>query len=529
MMKFSQSDADPNSEEAHIDPEPRFPILVAGDFLPPQLLHDLQKSFPLTVLPGWGDLVTHAASPGDAATHHAQPDKPDPHATGVVIVPLPPDGRLAELLGPVRERHPSWAVLVVGDRDDSSVGGDAVRSGADKYLVSSRLSADYVALAIRYSIERKRAENQLKRSQEALTVSESRTRAIIETSLDCIMTVDDRGQVVDFNPAAEKTFGYTREEVEGREFASLVMTPETRDRQQRNIRAYLDDGFGSMLGNRIETKAFRKDGQPFIAELAMTPCESADETLFTIFVRDITERKKAEQELKHYARELERSNRDLDQFASVVAHDLSAPLRTVQNYCSMLQEDYGKDLNDDANDMIQHSVDATRRMYRLIDDLREYARVGCQPKKMAWVDANIIVKDVLASLASRIEQSGAIVRCEKLPMITGDPTQLGQLFQNLIENSMKYCDKSVPKVVIGADEQPGACVFTVRDNGIGIAPEHQERIFEIFRRLHTDDAYSGTGLGLAVCKRIVERHGGRIWVQSEPGKGSAFCFSVFSG
>jgi len=237
---------------------------------------------------------------------------------------------------------------------------------------------------------------------------------------------------------------------------------------------------------------------------------------------ELEERRRAEQELA-------RSNAELEQFAYVASHDLQEPLRMVASFSQLLARRYRGKIDTDADEFIGFAVDGATRMQRLLNDLLAYSRVGTRSKPFIAIDCNSVLSDALANLKPAIEESGAVVTHEPLPFIRGDEVQLTQLFQNLIGNAVKFHGQEPPQVHISAKRKDGDWVFTVQDNGIGIAPEQRERIFLIFQRLHHRSEYPGTGIGLALCHRIVERHGGRIWVESEVGKGSTFYFTLTGG
>lgn len=242
--------------------------------------------------------------------------------------------------------------------------------------------------------------------------------------------------------------------------------------------------------------------------------------------REITERKRAEAKLEETLEKLQWSNTELQHFAYVASHDLQEPLRMVASYVQLLQRRYQGKLDSDADDFIAYSVDGTIRMQNLINDLLTYSRVGTRAKEFEPTDCQTVVRQVLDNLQAAIRERGARVTTDPLPTLMADPSQLGQLFQNLIANAIKFCDRDYPRIHVSAREKESEWEFAVSDNGIGIAKEFLGRIFEIFKRLHTRKEYAGTGIGLAVCKKIVERHGGRIWVDSEPGQGSTFHFTI---
>jgi light-regulated signal transduction histidine kinase (bacteriophytochrome) len=244
-------------------------------------------------------------------------------------------------------------------------------------------------------------------------------------------------------------------------------------------------------------------------------------------VMDITERKRAKIALKEYAERLKRSNEDLERFAYISSHDLQEPLRTLVTFTQLLERRYQGKLDPDADEYLHYIVSAGKRMQTLIQDLLEFSRVNTKGAEIRPTDAKAVVDDALALLHAKTQENGATIRYDPLPTVMADPVQLRQVFSNLISNAIKFGKPGVPpEIRIFAKKQDGMVQFSVRDNGIGIEPQYYDRIFVIFQRLHGMDTYEGTGIGLAIVKRIIERHGGRIWVESEPGKGSTFHFTV---
>jgi PAS domain S-box-containing protein len=241
---------------------------------------------------------------------------------------------------------------------------------------------------------------------------------------------------------------------------------------------------------------------------------------------DITERMQAEDELRRRTTELARSNADLEQFASIASHDLQEPLRAVASYTQLLARRYQDRLDGDAQRFIERTTAAVARMQALIRDLLAYARVGIRGEAFGPTDAGAVLRDVLDDLQTAIVETQAVITHDTLPVVTGDTSQFRQLLQNLVANAIKFRGERAPRVHIGARAQDGAWLFSVRDNGIGIEPDYADRIFVIFQRLHNRRTYPGTGVGLAICKKIVERHGGRIWVESQVGRGSTVYFSL---
>ena len=230
--------------------------------------------------------------------------------------------------------------------------------------------------------------------------------------------------------------------------------------------------------------------------------------------------------LKLKLEELTRSNEELEQFAYISSHDLQEPLRMITSYLQLLQRRYQGHLDDKADRYIHFAVDGASRMQNLIKDLLEYSRVGTENKEPESIDCEFLLNKVLSDIKAVIKENNATVSHDTLPKVMADSIQIIQVFQNLILNGIKFHGEQAPKIHIAAGKRANEWVFSVQDNGIGIDPQYSERIFEIFKRLHTREQFSGTGIGLAICKKIIERHGGRIWVESELGKGSTFYFTL---
>jgi signal transduction histidine kinase len=243
------------------------------------------------------------------------------------------------------------------------------------------------------------------------------------------------------------------------------------------------------------------------------------------------ERRVAERtaELAERAQDLERSNMELQQFAYVASHDLQEPLRTIASFTQLLAKRYHDKLDDKAREFINFAVDGSKRMQTLINDLLAYSRVGTQGKPFAPTRCDAVLDRILKNLKTGIESSGAVITHDPLPIVMGDEVQLAQLFQNLLTNAMKFRGANVPRIHISAAPDGAKWKIMVRDNGIGISPEHHDRIFVIFQRLHTKTQFPGTGIGLAISKKVAERHGGRIWIEPSPGGGSTFCFTIADG
>jgi PAS domain S-box-containing protein len=365
------------------------------------------------------------------------------------------------------------------------------------------------------------------RSEEALRLSEAKFAGIVSISSDAIVSIGEDQRIVFFNHGAEQTFGYTAGEVMGKRIEILI--PERfRPDHEAQVRAFGASPIEARrMGERGQISGRRKSGEIFPADASISRIEVAGSRIYTAVLRDVTERVRAAEALAQQADELARSNADLEQFAYVASHDLQEPLRMVASYTQLLARRYRDQLDDDAQEFIGYAVDGVTRMQSLISDLLAYSRVGSRDGEVAPVDADALLGRILdRTLAAAIEESGATVTHDPLPTVTGDAVQLGQVLQNLVANALKFRGDEPPRVHVGAEREGDEWVISVRDNGIGISPEYAQRIFVIFQRLHSRGEYAGTGIGLAICKKIVERHGGRIWVESAPGQGSTFRFTL---
>ncbi len=364
-------------------------------------------------------------------------------------------------------------------------------------------------------------------SLQALELDASRRHhQIIEVSLDAFVGMNEAGQITDWNAQAESTFGWQRDEAVGQPLGSLIVPPAHRAAHGRGLRHLLKTGHGPVLNKRIEITALHKDGHEFPIELAICPVTWGHSRGFAAFVRDVTERRHAQEALAQKMDELARSNAELQQFAYVASHDLQEPLRMVASYTQLLRKRYHGRLDQDADDFIGFAVDGATRMQTLIQDLLSYSRVTTRGDQFRATPAQAACDDAIRNLTEAIADARGDVTVDPLPCVMADATQLTQVFQNLIGNAVKYRGDRPPAIRVSATRQGPLAHFTIEDNGIGIVPQYFERIFQMFQRLHTMSEYAGTGIGLALCRKIVERHKGRIWVASNPGRGSTFTFTM---
>ena len=376
-----------------------------------------------------------------------------------------------------------------------------------------------VTAAIRDISIRREAERQLR-------LSEERFRMLVSGVKDyAIFMLDPKGFVVSWNDGAERIKGYKTSEIVGQHFTSFYPAEDiAKGKPAAELLQAAADGQFEEEGWRL-----RKDRSRFWADVLITPLydEKGELRGFRNIIRDITARKTAEGLLAQKMKELSRSNKDLEQFSYVASHDLQEPLRMVASYMQLLSRRYKGKLDADADDFIGFAVDGTTRMQALIRDLLAYSRVGTGDAKLAGIASEKSLQKALVNLRSSIEASGAVVTHDPLPVVMANELLLSQLFQNLVGDAIKYQSAGIPKIHISAalnDEKQWS--FSVQDNGIGIEPQNFERVFGMFQRLHKGGEFSGTGIGLAICKKIAERLHGNISVELQLGKGSTFFFTL---
>jgi signal transduction histidine kinase len=353
-----------------------------------------------------------------------------------------------------------------------------------------------------------------KAGHDILDLEHTKLKAILDAMSDYIYIIDQFCNIKYVNPAVEKELGPPGSLKCFKYFHGLSgECPWCNNREIFAGKTVRQERYISSTGKTYD--------------VINTPLRNQDGSVDKLAIlRDFTERKHAEEEMKQLADELSRSNTDLQQFAYAASHDLQEPLRVIAGFVKLLEKGYKGRLDEKADEFIKYALGGVGRMQVLINDLLEYSKVGTKGLSMRPTDCFFVVDKAVCDLWAAIEESGASVTCDELPTVMADVSQMSRLFQNLISNAIKFRGIEPVRVHISSRKEEGEWVFSVRDNGIGIDPGQAERIFVMFKRLHTKEEYPGTGIGLAICKRIVERHGGRIWVESGQGRGSTFYFTI---
>lgn len=388
--------------------------------------------------------------------------------------------------------------------DGTAIGPVGYASRAIAFLVLGGVLGEYADRQRRVLAERE----DLERERRAAEAAAAR---FFEMGHDMFATASFDGYFTRLNDAWEQALGYSPRELMTQPYVELIHPDDVE--ATFAAAGSLSAGDSEVVG--FENRYRAKDGSWRWLQWA---ARSDREQVYAV-AKDVTESKAMEQELM-------RSNAELEQFAYVASHDLAEPLRSITGFSQLLQKRHGEKLDGEAHEFLSFIVDGTERMRELIDGLLSYSRVGRAEIDRESVDCQLVMRRTIDSLRASIEEKQASFSAENLPTVSGDATLIQRLFQNLLANALKFTNGEAPRVVVTAGERSGFWCFTVRDNGIGIEPQYAERVFGMFQRLHGRESYPGTGIGLAVCKRIVERHGGSIWVEPGEAGGSAFHFTL---
>lgn len=425
-----------------------------------------------------------------------------------------------ELLADARaKRLEVPATILLTGQGDMAVDLEAMEAGVADYLVKGEITSNALERTVRYVVSQARV-------LKALDRSETHFRSVVENVLDLITIYETDGSIRYQSPSVTQLLGFSSDEM-----AISRIVERIHHDDMPEIRAAFNDAM-QHPGKPVSVLFRIKDNQNIwrcLESIGRNLLQESGMGAFLVTSRDTTTRRQAEDDLKETARQLERSNAELRRFAYVASHDLKEPLRAISGYVQLLERRYKDRLDPDANDFIRYTVDATVQMNRLITDLLEYSRLESTELNLDTVDCNTVIDRALMNLKGAIDAAGAEILLERtLPnKVVADRVKLLQVFQNLLSNAIKFHrDKTPVKILISAKEDEHDWIFCVGDNGIGIEPDDIHRIMGLFKRLHDSSDYPGTGIGLAICRKAVEQHGGKIWVESKPGEGSTFFFSI---
>ena len=432
-----------------------------------------------------------------------------------------PDIEGIELLVPLKKIHPDMETMMITAYSSVETVIKALNKGASAYITKP-LNIDEILIKIRNTLEKQHLITEKRRIEDSLRQSEQNFRALFENAYDGILIIMDEGEFVYANKRMEEITGYNGEKLLQLNIKDLTHPDEF----EKIVEEYQKRFEGKTVTIQYETIIVNKNGKSVPVELSAAKTIWERKPAFISIFRDITERKKAEEELKATLKDLKRSNIELEQFAYVASHDLQEPLRMITSFTQLLQNRYQDKLDDDANDFINYAVNGATRMQNLIKDLLIFSRVGTRGKPFKTTDMNGVLEAVIATFQQIIKKTNITLTYNPLPVIIADEPQMIQLMQNLISNAIKFRNEEPPRIHVSGEVKADKWIFSVSDNGIGMDSKFFDRIFVIFQCLHVKDKYGGTGIGLAVCKKIIQRHGGKIWVESEIGKGSTFYFTI---
>jgi PAS domain S-box-containing protein len=423
----------------------------------------------------------------------------------------------------IERGRPQEVLRLTADSGRHEEQGMRIRKDGSRFLASTSIAA------LRDQDGNLQGFSEISHDLSESKESEAKYRGLLEAAPDAMVVVSEDEKIVLLNLQVENQFGYPRDELIGQPLRNII--PEGfAERLIADGTRTAADALAQQIGTGIELSGRRKDGSEFPIEIMLSPLRSAEGVLVTAAIRNISARKKFEIDLAKTVEELKRSNGELEHFAYVASHDLQEPLRMVASYTQLLAKRYKGRLDSEADEFIAFAVDGAQRMQGLIQDLLAYSRAGTSGRALREFSSEDALQAALTNLRATIEESGAVVTHDSLPTIRSDDMQLTQVFQNLVGNAIKYRSAAVPHVHVAvANGGSHEWTFSVRDNGMGIDPQYFERIFVLFQRLHGRQQYEGTGIGLAICKKVLERLGGRIWVESKPQQGSTFYFALPKG
>jgi PAS domain S-box-containing protein len=393
----------------------------------------------------------------------------------------------------------------------------AARSVNLKWLVLAYgvvlvLSCALAYLLARFFSERKSAEEKF--------------RAVAETANDAIVSADSNGNIIYFNKAAGRIFGYSEGDAVGRPL-TLLMPERFHDAHRQGLRRFLSTGEAHVIGKTVELVGTRRDGTEFPLELSLATWKNGTETFFTGILRDMTDRKRADEEVRKMNAELQAANKELEAFSYSVSHDLRAPLRAVDGFSRILVDEHTSHLPEEGQRLLRLVRQNAQAMGVLIDDLLAFSRLSRQPLKKQNVAPADLARQALEELEHDRDGRRVEISIADTPQCQADPTLLKQVLVNLLSNALKYTRKrEVGRIEVGCEERNDETVYFVKDNGAGFDMRYADKLFGVFQRLHRAEEYEGTGVGLAIVQRIIHRHGGSVWAEAETGKGATFYFTL---
>lgn len=446
-----------------------------------------------------------------------------PGADAIVVDVSNEDSDGLEAFSRLQDLNKNQCVLVLSVHDNQDLAMEYIRRGAQDYLVKKSIGRQSLTRCLEYGVERNRVALEQR-------LREERLKQVLENSYDAFISMNSSLKITDWNSLAETTFGWQQAEVIGKSVA-LITPRHLRKQFLRNIREYFEVQRGNFIKTSREIVAQNRLGNLFAAEFGIYKLDQGSECTFYGYLRDITNEKQTKEALEKLVEirteELTRSNSELEQFAKIASHDLQEPLRAIEGFVHLLEKGINGDLSDDCKDFLGYIIDGTKRMKQLTQSILIHSQISGKDSIDQVADCNAVLHAVLGDMQGLIEESGVSLDVDFLPQVAVEKSQMVQLFQNLLSNSIKYrSSERSPSISIRAKRSMRQWVFSFTDNGIGIEPQFAENIFDMFSRLHSKEAYPGAGMGLAICKRIVTSHNGRIWLESVLGEGCNFMFTL---
>jgi PAS domain S-box-containing protein len=366
----------------------------------------------------------------------------------------------------------------------------------------------------------------LQRSKEAFAETEIKYRQLIETAPDGVISINDKGLILNWNLQAEKMFGWSETEVVGKKLSDIIIPEQSRELHNKGLIEFLRTGKGPVLDKPIEVSALKKNGDKIEIELKISASKINDQYIFIGFLRDMTESKRLNNELESNIRQLQAVNDELEALCYSIAHDLRTPLRAIHGYTKIISSDFASDFNDEAKKLMGDVMYNAKKMGQLIDDLLTFSRIGRKKLAVTEIDMKALVDSVVADI-QHLKPSRSTITVNSIPFANGDYNLIIQVFINLITNAIKFSTQREKAIIeIGAIQNDNGNVYFVKDNGTGFDMQYYDKLFGIFQRLHHAKEHDGTGIGLALTKRIIIKHGGRIWADSKLDQGSTFYFSL---